>query len=359
MHERVGAETQDSPERRRRSAPRQGGVAERMLALQRTAGNAAVTRLLARAPAGPGAIDMTPTEFVFILGAKDDAALKVAKEHYRSVVMSSLTRRVITRDEMDDPSLNGVFAYLSQFKYPMREITLVVHGTGNGTLSVPLNAADDDNQTTPDELEKAINDGVLTPLNDGQITSKTRIRLQACFTGDGPRMVNLLDKAFGEGWGTVIAPTVEVGYAKNIWHDEGLTGWWVTSPEELSVGRARAGAEDQVRRVGEARPEPVPGGHGHPPQGRVHEGRRRDVGRARPAGGGPYRTPRDGAPQAGSTSPTPSPRTTSPSGRTTRCSTPSPPTTTCPRSSSPRSSGPGRGPRSGRGASAASRPARG
>ena len=48
-------------------------------------------------------------------------------------------------------------------------------------------------------------------------------------------MVNLLDKAFGEGWGTVIAPTVEVGYQKNVWHDEGLTGWWVTSPEELSV----------------------------------------------------------------------------------------------------------------------------
>ena len=46
-------------------------------------------------------------------------------------------------------------------------------------------------------------------------------------------MVNLLDKAIGEGFGTVIAPTVEVGYAKDVWHSEGLTGWWVTSPQEL------------------------------------------------------------------------------------------------------------------------------
>jgi hypothetical protein len=233
MHERVAAETQESPEPAAVVLPRQGVMVERMLALQRSAGNAAVTRMLARRPAGPGAIDMTPTEFVFILGAKDNAALTVAKEHYRSVVMSSLTRRVIAPEDMSDVSLNGVFSYLSQFKYPIREITLVVHGTGDGTISAPLNAGDSDKYTTPDELEQAINDGVLTPLNDGQITSKTRIRLQACFTGNGPRMVNLLDKAFGDGSGTVIAPTVEVGYAKNIWHDEGLTGWWVKSPVEL------------------------------------------------------------------------------------------------------------------------------
>lgn len=234
MHERVEAEAHETPEAAAVHTLGQGAVVERMLALQRSAGNAAVNRMLARQPAGQGAIDMTPTEFVFILGAKDDTALDVAKQHYRSVLMSSLTRRVISREEMADPSLDGVFAYLSQFKYPLREITLVVHGTGSGTLQVPLNASDDDKQTTPDELEKAINDGVLTPLNDGQITSKTRIRLQACFAGVRSRMVNLLDKAIGEGFGTVIAPTVEVGYAKDVWHSEGLTGWWVTSPRELT-----------------------------------------------------------------------------------------------------------------------------
>jgi hypothetical protein len=233
MHERVGDEVQESPGPAAVVLPRQGAMVERMLALQRSAGNAAVTRMLARQPAGPGAIDMTPTEFVFILGAKDDEALKSATDHYRSALMSSLHRRVITRDDMPNPSLDGVFAYLSQYKHPISEITLVVHGTGDGTIKTKLTANDSDDHTTPDELEKAITDGVLTPLSDGQITSRTRIRLQACFTGNGPKMVDLLDKAFGEGSGTVIAPRVEVGYAKNVWHDEGLTGWWVTSPKEL------------------------------------------------------------------------------------------------------------------------------
>ena len=292
MHERVGAETQDSPEPAVVPLPRQGGVAERMLALQRTVGNAAVTRLLARAPAGSDPVDMTPTEFVFVLGAKDDAALKVATEHYRSVVMSSLTRKVVTRDEMPDPTLNGVFTYLSNVKYPMREITLVVHGTGDGTLTVPLNSADSDTTTTPDELEKAIKDGVLTPLNDGQITSKTRIRLQACFTGNGPRMVNLLDKAFGEGWGTVIAPTVEVGYQSNIWHDEGLTGWWVTSLEELSVAQRAMALKTKYGSSVKLDLEPVPGPTRTPTSRASHEGRGRDVGRARPAGRGEDRRQR-------------------------------------------------------------------
>jgi len=116
MFERVEAEAQETPAAAAAGTLRQGAVVERMLALQRSAGNAAVNRLLARQPSGQGAIDMTPVDFVFILGAKDDKALDVAKEHYRSVLMSSLTRRVISREEMADPSLDGVFAYLSQFK---------------------------------------------------------------------------------------------------------------------------------------------------------------------------------------------------------------------------------------------------
>jgi hypothetical protein len=231
MHERVEAESQQTPEAAAVPTLGHGTAVELMLALQRTAGNAAVNRLIARQTGG--AIDRTPTEFVFILGAKDDEALRAAKDHYRSPLAWKLNRQVITRDDMADPSLNGVFDYLSQFKYPISEITLVVHGTGSGALQAPLNSSDMDGETTPDELEKAVDNGVLTPLSDGQITSKTRIRLQACFAGVRPRMVNVLDKAFGEGWGMVIAPTVEVGYAKDVWHSEGLTGWWVKSPHTL------------------------------------------------------------------------------------------------------------------------------
>jgi hypothetical protein len=233
MQERVAAEGTVEPaaEPARAAATGSPLVAQRLLALQRSAGNHAVTRYLARQPAaGPFQVH----SYVFILGAKDDAALATAIAHYKSALMASPFRKVITHDDMADPSLAGIFDYLSGIKTPLAEITLVVHGNPDGDLFLPLNSADEDKKTTPDELAQALHDGVLKPLNDGQITETTRIRLQACFSGHGPRMVNLLDRAFGEGAGTVIAPTVEVAYAKDIWHSEGLSGWWVTSPTSLT-----------------------------------------------------------------------------------------------------------------------------
>ena len=143
--------------------------------------------------------------------------------------------KVITRKDMSDPTLSGVFDYLNTIRYPIDEISLVTHGSGTGELSFPLNSSDKNEKVTTDELEKALHDGVLRPLNDGQITSTTRIRLQACFAGHGPTMVNLLDRAFGEGAGTVIAPTEEVGYSNDTWHSEGISGWWVWAPEKLSA----------------------------------------------------------------------------------------------------------------------------
>ena len=172
MHERVEAATPDTPELAAAPSLRQGSVVERVLALQRSAGNAAVTRLIARQEAGQGAIDTRPTEFVFILGAKHNDALKVAKEHYRSPLMSSLSRKVIAREDMSDPTLAGIFDFLRQVSYPISEITIVVHGDAEGDLIVPLNSASKSDKTTPDEVDKALDEGVLKPLNDGQITSR-------------------------------------------------------------------------------------------------------------------------------------------------------------------------------------------
>lgn len=247
MHERVAAETQESSEPVAVPAPQQGPLVARVLALQRSAGNAAVTRLLARKdddlkwdpsllpPPPSKPMDWRPTSFVFILGAKDNEALSTARDHYRSALMTSPFTKVIDRADMSDPTLAGVFDYLSQISYPISEITIVVHGDADGDIIAPLNSSSTSEKTTPDDLDKALRDGVLKPLDDGQITEKTRIRLQACFTGYGPRMVNLLDRAFGDGAGVVIAPTVEVAYANDLWHSEGLSGWWVTSPQALTT----------------------------------------------------------------------------------------------------------------------------
>ena len=51
---------------------------------------------------------MRPIQFVFILGAKDDGALETAEKHYRSALMQSPFRKVVSRHEMADPSLAGV-----------------------------------------------------------------------------------------------------------------------------------------------------------------------------------------------------------------------------------------------------------
>lgn len=233
MREHVAAETEEAEAPAPAAAATAGHVA-RVLTLQRSAGNRAVTQLLAREPVAARAPDFTPTNFVFILGPKDDEALKSAEQYYRSVLVQSTFTKVLSRDDMADPTLAGVLDYLSTIRYPLTEITLVTHGNDEGKLWFPLNSADTDETVDPDELDKAFHDGVLRPLTDGQITDSTRIRLQACFSGQSSRMVNLLDRTFGDGAGTVIAPTVEVGYRGDVWHTEGITGWWVTSTHGLS-----------------------------------------------------------------------------------------------------------------------------
>src|SRR3954451_19579114 len=145
--------------------------------------------------------------------------------------MSSPFLKVITRKDMSDPTLSGVFDYLDAIRYPIDEISLVTHGAGTGELSFPLNSSDKNEKVTTDELEKALHDGVLRPLSDGQITAKSEDRPPACLAGHGATMVNLLDRAFGDGAGTVIAPTEEVAYSTDTWHSDGIPGWWPSRPE--------------------------------------------------------------------------------------------------------------------------------
>src|SRR4051812_44067468 len=154
MRERVAAESTEAAEPAPAPAPSalQAPVLARMLALQRSAGNRAVTRLLAREAVAAHAPDFAPTRFVFILGPKDDAALKSAEAYYRSALMSSPFLKVITRKDMSDPTLSGVFDYLDAIRYPIDEISLVTHGAGTGELSFPLNSSDKNEKVTTEEL---------------------------------------------------------------------------------------------------------------------------------------------------------------------------------------------------------------
>src|SRR3954471_17477783 len=75
MQERVAAETIEAAKPPAAPVAHGSTVVVRMLALQRVAGNRAVTRMLAREPV----TEKAPARFVFILGPKDDAALKSAE----------------------------------------------------------------------------------------------------------------------------------------------------------------------------------------------------------------------------------------------------------------------------------------
>ena len=111
MQERVAAETTTEAAPEPAVAGAAGPLAARqILALQRTAGNHAVTRYLARqeltwdpslipADSSPAAGGFRPDRFVFILGAKDDEALATAKATPRPWLAR---RKVIVREDMDD-----------------------------------------------------------------------------------------------------------------------------------------------------------------------------------------------------------------------------------------------------------------
>ena len=79
MRERLAAETTEAAKPPAAPVAHGSPVVMRMLALQRVAGNRAVTRLLAREPVADKAPAFGPTRFVFILGPEGDAALKSAE----------------------------------------------------------------------------------------------------------------------------------------------------------------------------------------------------------------------------------------------------------------------------------------
>ena len=97
MQERLAAETTEAAKPPAAPVAHGSPVMVRMLALQRGAGNRAVTRMLAREPVAEKAPDLAPTRFVFILGPKDDAALKSAEAYYTSApARSTRTTRCCT-----------------------------------------------------------------------------------------------------------------------------------------------------------------------------------------------------------------------------------------------------------------------
>jgi hypothetical protein len=264
MRERVEVEED------RRAAPvpaaRPALAVDRVKALQASAGNAAVAQLIQRQQIAPEAqvkplvLPMPwelgpepvrepwpePNAYVFIMGAEDDKALKLAMGHYQ--LHGDFLTRIYTPKDFK-PTLAGVFEILSQVKVPLREITIVSHGGGEGTMHFAVDAKDKDRKTTPEELRAAVRGGKLASLPPGIVTEETKIRLRACYVGNNQEVVELMDEAFG-GEAVVSAAKVKVGYAGDALPWEGLTGFWVNSraamPAEVLAGALKDKYGDQV-----------------------------------------------------------------------------------------------------------------
>ena len=88
---------------------------------------------------------------------------KSAEAYYTSALMSSPFLKVITRKDMSDPTLSGIFDDLNTIRYPIDEISLVTHGSGTRELSFPLNSSDKNEKATTEDLQQARRQAALSP----------------------------------------------------------------------------------------------------------------------------------------------------------------------------------------------------
>jgi hypothetical protein len=258
-------------------------AAGQVLALQRAAGNRAVSQMLARDPIYtiddkpswqrdpgpvkgwdgpinlPSSLDMRPPaqtfdipvavtepsrlkKVVFIMSAEDDTALKSAIRHYTFEL--NYPSGILLTPKDFEPTLFGIFNWLAtNVTGELTDITIVSHGNRTGQLAFGVDKHDDKHLTTK-EMKDAVRGGKLPKLQPGTVTSNTTIHLKACMIGNQQDVVELWDEAFG-GEGVVTAAKVKVGFNASMFADEGLGGWWVDSLQKLTAEQFAARLEEK------------------------------------------------------------------------------------------------------------------
>jgi hypothetical protein len=193
--------------------PRQLAGPERMLALQRTAGNRAVSAMLAReTPPGAG----TPTatggaaaaprvNYIFLMG-KGDAFYTGAKAYLE---------KAYGQKAVEKTTLAEVIEHVNAQGKPVGELLLVSHATSEGNLGFSLDAADKAGDKKKADGKQRLEFGELKQANDAGslpvadvklIDAQTKVIVKGCNIGRSQLMLDELDKAFG-GQTSVTAPT--------------------------------------------------------------------------------------------------------------------------------------------------------
>jgi hypothetical protein len=199
----------------------------RVLALQRSAGNAAVSRwlsgssrrTLARdgtatasppAPGGTGTAAAAPrVSYVFLMGDfKNDSFYLAAKEYFVHQVPNAV---LVT----DKRTLADVISHVNAQGKPVDTLFIVSHANESGNLGFSLDAADlakdksggdKKPRTEFNEVKEANDKGSLPKADVKLIDEQTKVQIKGCNVGRSTLMMDELDEAFG-GKASVTAPT--------------------------------------------------------------------------------------------------------------------------------------------------------
>jgi hypothetical protein len=235
-----------------------------VLALQASAGNLAVQRLLAegalslqrdKAPGPATASPPTPAppattpakrhDYIFIMGT--DRRGSKNKFYTAAIKYFSTTAPGATMVK-DRRSLAAVFEYLrDEVKDPIGNLYLVSHASQDGVLSFPLSDGDTDRKLTYPELRDAIKSHPELFKLSGQVDAGTTILIKGCNIGRSQRFIDVLDEAFG-GLDTVIAPTHKQEYewsGKSV--SQSFTTYFVEEPGSVTLNRSDQEAAFQAK----------------------------------------------------------------------------------------------------------------
>jgi hypothetical protein len=224
------APDRDPEERAPAAAPAHApALAQRVLALQRGAGNAAVSRWLTAssqravardgpatatppAPGGtgtPAAAPVPRVSYVFLMGDfKNDNFYLAAKEYFVHQVPSAI---LVT----DKRTLADVIAHVNAQGKPVDTLFVVSHANESGNLGFSLDAADAAKdkgsgdrkpRTEFNEVKQANDQGSLPKADVALIDEQTNVQIKGCNVGRSTLMMDELDEAFG-GKASVTAPT--------------------------------------------------------------------------------------------------------------------------------------------------------
>jgi hypothetical protein len=201
-------------------------LAQRVLALQRSAGNAAVSRLLTAssrtvaregpatatppAPGGTGTAAVAPrVSYVFLMGDfKNDSFYLAAKEYFAHQVPNAI---MVT----DKRTLADVISHVNAQGKPVDTLFIVSHANESGNLGFSLDAADAAKdasagdrkpRTEFNEVKQANETGTLPKADVKLIDEQTKVQIKGCNVGRSTLMMDELDEAFG-GKASVTAPT--------------------------------------------------------------------------------------------------------------------------------------------------------